>query len=72
MRIKRKKLHESSTTLRNNSKGRERCETYVQGHRLLHGTFGVKRVKYVSERTMVLCSKFSMFVNISCLAPKAF
>jgi len=35
--------------LRNNSKGLERCKTYVQGHIILHGTFDEKKkVKYVS------------------------
>jgi len=29
--------------------------TFVQGYRVLHGTFGKKKVKYVSERTQALC-----------------
>jgi len=30
----------------------------VQGHRVLHGTFGQKKGKsYISERTLALCSK---------------
>jgi len=38
--------------LRNNSKGLERCKTYVQGHIILHVTFDEKKseirfIKYV-------------------------
>ena len=35
--------YESRTTLSNNSKGLERCKTYVQRQRILHGTFGEKQ-----------------------------
>jgi len=31
--------------LRNSSKGRERCKTYVQWYIILHGTFGEKKTK---------------------------
>ena len=37
---KSKKLCESGTTLRNNRKGHERYKTYVQVHRVMHGTLG--------------------------------
>lgn len=42
---KRKKLPVSRITLRNNCKGLERCKIYVQGHRVLHGTFSQTKVK---------------------------
>jgi len=40
-----KYLSESRNTLHNNSKALERYETYVQGHKVLHGTFGKKKMK---------------------------
>jgi len=39
-----KKISESRTTLRNNSKTLERCE-----NNFLHGTFDEKKVKYLSD-----------------------
>jgi len=57
---KRKNCTSLVPRLRNNSKGCERCETYVLGHRTLHGTFGEKKVKYDSERTLAHCSKNNM------------
>jgi len=36
----------------------------------LRGTFVEKKVKYVSERTLALCSKNSTFSNVSYIAPK--
>jgi len=54
VRINGKKLYKSRTTLRNNSKGRQRCKKYVQVDRILHGTFDEKK-QYVSESTLALC-----------------
>jgi len=53
-------VYKSVTTLRNNNKAVKR-KTYVQGHRVLQWPFGEKKVKYVSERTLTLCSKNSAF-----------
>jgi len=53
----------------------ERSKKYVQGYRNrgLHGTFGEKTyVKYVSERTLALCSKTSAFFKVSYLSLKVF
>jgi len=52
---KRKKQNVSRTTWPNNSK--ERSESYVQEHIILHGTFGEKKVTYASERMLAFCSK---------------
>jgi len=55
--------------IRNNSKGRERCKTYLQGDRILHSTFGKnKAVRYVSDKN----SKNSTFETYRILAPKVF
>jgi len=45
------------------------CETYVQGHRCLHGRFGEKKSEVSFRRTLALCSKYILF-NVSYLAPQ--
>jgi len=60
---KRKKLYESRTTLRNSSKGRERCETYVQGHEFCMEILVRKRCGTFQKERWYFAQKNSTFLT---------
>jgi len=71
---KRKKLCESRTTLRSSSKERKHCKTYVQEHRILHGTSG-KKTKWslrFRKNAGALLTKNGTFLNVSYTTPEVF
>jgi len=57
---KRKKMYESRTTLCNNSQALRQFNVIkrtCKGTEFCNGAFDTKKVKYVSQRTLALCSK---------------
>jgi len=67
----RNNQYESRTTLSNNSKGLERCKTYVQMQRILHGYFW-RETKWSTfhKRRWRSDKKNSTFLNVSYIAQK--